>query len=322
MLKRLTTLASLLGVAVASTAALAYPDKPISVVVPFAAGGPTDVVARSLAQAMGGPLKGTLVIDNVNGAGGTIGAGKVARAPGDGYTLLFHHIGMSTAPTLYRKLDFKPLDDFIPIGAVVDVPMTVVTKPQMTQTNLKELLAYIRANKDKINLANAGIGSASHLCGLLFQNALKTELTTVPFSGTGPAMTALLGGNVDVMCDQTTNTTGQIKAGKVKAFAVTSKGKLANFPDLPPLATEIPGFEVGVWHILYAPKNTPADVVNKLQGALQAAIKDPAFIAKMKDLGAEIMPVERQTSAGAKALLSAEISKWAPIIQAAKAYAD
>jgi tripartite-type tricarboxylate transporter receptor subunit TctC len=323
MLKRLSTLATLVSLAVASSVAVAaYPEKPITVVVPFAAGGPTDVVARTLSQAMSGPLKGTLVVENVGGAGGTIGAGKVARAQGDGYTLLFHHIGMSTAPALYRKLDFKPLDDFIPIGAVVDVPMTLIAKPQTTQTNVKDLVAYIRANKEKINLANAGIGSASHLCGLLFQSALKTDLTTVPFSGTGPAMTALLGGNVDVMCDQTTNTTGQIKAGKVKAFAVTSKGKLGNFPELPPLATELPGFEVGVWHILYAPKNTPADVVGKLQGALQTAIKDPAFLAKMKDLGAEIMPPDRQTSAGAKALLSAEISKWAPIIQAAKAYAD
>jgi tripartite-type tricarboxylate transporter receptor subunit TctC len=306
----------------ASSAMAVYPEKPISVVVPFAAGGPTDVVARSLAQVMGTQLKGSMIVENVGGAGGTIGAGKVARAPGDGYTLLFHHIGMSTAPSLYRKLDFKPLEDFIPIGAVVDVPMTIIAKPQTTQTNLKDLLAYVRANKDKINLANAGVGSAAHLCGLLLQSTMKTDLTTVPFSGTGPAMTALLGGNVDIMCDQTTNTTGQIKGGKVKAFAVTSKNKLANFPELPPLASELPGFEVGVWHILYAPKNTPADTVSKLQAALQAALKDAGFSGKMKELGAEIMPIERQTSAGAKALLTAEISKWSPIIQAAKAYAD
>jgi tripartite-type tricarboxylate transporter receptor subunit TctC len=306
----------------ASSAMAVYPEKPISVVVPFAAGGPTDVVARSLAQVMGTQLKGSMIVENVGGAGGTIGAGKVARAPGDGYTLLFHHIGMSTAPSLYRKLDFKPLEDFIPIGAVVDVPMTIIAKPQTTQTNLKDLLAYVRANKDKINLANAGVGSAAHLCGLLLQSTMKTDLTTVPFSGTGPAMTALLGGNVDIMCDQTTNTTGQIKGGKVKAFAVTSKNKLANFPELPPLASELPGFEVGVWHILYAPKNTPADTVSKLQAALQAALKDASFSGKMKELGAEIMPIERQTSAGAKALLTAEISKWSPIIQAAKAYAD
>lgn len=323
MIRKISMLTATLGVAFAATSAFAtYPDKPISVVVPFAAGGPTDVVARSLAQAMGTQLKGSMIVENVGGAGGTIGAGKVARAAGDGYTLLFHHIGMSTAPSLYRKLDFKPLEDFIPIGAVVDVPMTIIAKPTMAQANAKDLLAFVRANKDKINLANAGVGSASHLCGLLLQNAMKTELTTVPFSGTGPAMTALLGGNVDLMCDQTTNTSGQIKGGKVKAYAVTSKAKLANFPELPPLASELPGFEVGVWHILYAPKNTPPDVVTKLQSSLQAAIKDPGFVAKMKDLGAEIMPADRQTSAGAKALLAAEITKWSPIIQAAKAYAD
>lgn len=323
LMKKISLLAAAVACAVAAGSAFAaYPEKPISVVVPFAAGGPTDVVARSLAQAMGTQINGSMIVENVGGAGGTIGAGKVARAPGDGYTLLFHHIGMSTAPSLYRKLDFKPLEDFIPIGAVVDVPMTLIAKPQMTQTNLKDLLAYIRANKEKINLANAGVGAASHLCGLLLQNAMKTELTTVPFSGTAPAITALLGGNVDILCDQSTNTTGQIKGGKVKAYAVTSKNRLANFPELPPLASELPGFEVGVWHILYAPKNTPADVVTKLQAGLQAAIKDPAFANKMKDLGAEIMPVDRQTSAGAKALLAAEIIKWSPIIQAAKAYAD
>ncbi|TAG05339.1 MAG: tripartite tricarboxylate transporter substrate binding protein BugD [Betaproteobacteria bacterium] len=322
MFKKIS-LISAVAVAFAATSAFAaYPEKPISMVVPFAAGGPTDVVARNLSQALGAQLKGSVIVENAGGAGGTIGAGKVARAPGDGYTLLFHHIGMSTAPSLYRKLDFKPLEDFIPIGAVVDVPMTLIGKPQMTAGNAKDLVAYIKANKDKINLANAGIGSASHLCGLLLQSALKTDLTTVPFQGTGPAMTALLGGQVDLMCDQSTNTTGQIKGGKVKAYAVTSKAKLANFPELPPLATELPGFEVGVWHILYAPKNTPAAVVTQLQTALQAAIKDAGFVAKMKELGAEIMPADKQTSAGAKALLSSEIAKWSPIIQAAKAYAD
>ncbi|TAG48296.1 MAG: tripartite tricarboxylate transporter substrate binding protein BugD [Betaproteobacteria bacterium] len=322
MFKKIS-LISAVAVAFAATSAFAaYPEKPISMVVPFAAGGPTDVVARNLSQALGAQLKGSVIVENAGGAGGTIGAGKVARAPGDGYTLLFHHIGMSTAPSLYRKLDFKPLEDFIPIGAVVDVPMTLIGKPQMTAGNAKDLVAYIKANKDKINLANAGIGSASHLCGLLLQSALKTDLTTVPFQGTGPAMTALLGGQVDLMCDQSTNTTGQIKGGKVKAYAVTSKAKLANFPELPPLATELPGFEVGVWHILYAPKNTPAAVVTQLQTALQAAIKDAGFVSKMKELGAEIMPADKQTSAGAKALLSSEIAKWSPIIQAAKAYAD
>ncbi len=322
MIRSFARAAALVALTAATSAFAAYPEKPVTVVVPFAAGGPTDVVARTLAQAMGTQIKGSMIVENAGGAGGTIGAGKVARAAGDGYTLLFHHIGMATAPSLYRKLDFKPTEDLIPIGAVVEVPMTIIAKPQMAQTTLKDLLSFVKTNADKINLANAGIGSASHLCGMLLQSALKADLTTVPFQGTGPAMTALLGGQVDLMCDQSTNTTGQIKGGKVKAYAVTSKNKLATFPELPTLASEVAGFEVGVWHILYAPKGTPADVITKLQTGLQAAVKDAAFVAKMKDLGAEIMPVDRQNSAAAKALLASEIAKWSPIIQAAKVYAD
>jgi tripartite-type tricarboxylate transporter receptor subunit TctC len=322
MIRSFSRIAAATLLALSATTTFAYPDKPVAIVVPFTAGGPTDVVARTLAVPLSAALKGTVLVENTVGAGGTVGSGRVARAPGDGHTLLFHHIGMATAPALYRKLDFKPLEDLIPIAMVVDVPMTIVAKPQMEATNLKDLVTYIKANKDKINMANAGIGSSSHLCGLLLQNGLKTDLTTVPFQGTGPALTALLGGQVDLLCDQTTNTTPQIRANKVKAYAVTSASKLSNFPELPTLSTEIPGFQIGVWHILYAPKNTPADVVNKLQAAVQAAVKDPAFVAKVKDLGAEVVPLDKQTSAAAKAHLATEISKWNPIIQAAKVYAD
>lgn len=322
MIRSFSRIAAATLLALSATTTFAYPDKPVAIVVPFTAGGPTDVVARTLAVPLSAALKGTVLVENTVGAGGTVGSGRVARAPGDGHTLLFHHIGMATAPALYRKLDFKPLEDLIPIAMVVDVPMTIVAKPQMEAANLKDLVTYIKANKDKINMANAGIGSSSHLCGLLLQNGLKTDLTTVPFQGTGPALTALLGGQVDLLCDQTTNTTPQIRANKVKAYAVTSASKLSNFPELPTLSTEIPGFQIGVWHILYAPKNTPADVVNKLQAAVQAAVKDPAFVAKVKDLGAEVVPLDKQTSAAAKAHLATEISKWNPIIQAAKVYAD
>jgi tripartite-type tricarboxylate transporter receptor subunit TctC len=322
MIRSFSRIAAATLLALSATTTFAYPDKPVAIVVPFTAGGPTDVVARTLAVPLSAALKGTVLVENTVGAGGTVGSGRVARAPGDGHTLLFHHIGMATAPALYRKLDFKPLEDLIPIAMVVDVPMTIVAKPQMEAANLKDLVTYIKANKDKINMANAGIGSSSHLCGLLLQNGLKTDLTTVPFQGTGPALTALLGGQVDLLCDQTTNTTPQIRANKVKAYAVTSASKLSNFPELPTLSTEVPGFQIGVWHILYAPKNTPADIVNKLQAAVQAAVKDPAFVAKVKDLGAEVVPLDKQTSAAAKAHLQAEIAKWNPIIQAAKVYAD
>ncbi|HPM68672.1 MAG TPA: tripartite tricarboxylate transporter substrate-binding protein, partial [Piscinibacter sp.] len=210
------------------TAALAeYPEKPITIVVPFAAGGPTDKVARDLAEALRKPLpNATIVIDNTGGAGGTLGAAKVARAPNDGYTLLLHHIGMATAPALYRSLSYKVLDDFEYVGMINEVPMTVIGKPSLPANNWAELMKWLEANKGKINLANAGLGAASHLCGLLFQQSLKIDMQTVPYKGTAPAMNDLLGGQVDLMCDQTTNTTGQIEAGKVKAFAVTTSKRL------------------------------------------------------------------------------------------------
>src|SRR5689334_4606814 len=218
--------------ALTATAALAeYPDKPISIVVPFAAGGPTDKVARDLAESLRKPLNATIIIDNVGGAGGTLGATKVAKAAPDGYTLLLHHAGISTAPALYRNLSYKTLDDFEYLGMVNEVPMTLIGKPSLPANNFAELRKWIEANKGKINLANAGLGAASHLCGLLFQSAMKVEMTTVPYKGTGPAMTDLMGGQVDIMCDQTTNTTAQIQAGRVRAYAVTTPKRL----DIPAL---------------------------------------------------------------------------------------
>ena len=241
---------------------------------------------------MSGPLKGTLVVENVGGAGGTIGAGKSPRAQGDGYTLLFHHIGMSTAPALYRKLDFKPLDDFIPIGAVVDVPMTLIAAADHRRTSRTRSPASAPTRKKSIWPTLASARRRTLRPAVPERAEDRSDHGSV--LGTGPAMTALLGGNVDVMCDQTTNTTGPDQGGRVKAFAVTSKGKLANFLELlPPLATELPGFEVGVWHILYAPKNTPADVGKPWR---RRAIKDPAFLAKMNDLAPKSCPPDRQIS--------------------------
>jgi tripartite-type tricarboxylate transporter receptor subunit TctC len=195
-----------------------YPAKPVSMIVPFAAGGPTDTVARTLGAAMQNHLKQTVIVENVGGAGGTLGAEKVARAANDGYTILLHHIGMSTAPALYRNLRYKPLEDFEPIGEVTDVPMTLVGRANLPAANFKELLAYVKANKEKVNYGNAGLGSASHLCGLLFMSAIQVDMTTVPYKGTGPAMNDLLGGTLDLMCDQTTNTTSQIKGGQGQGF--------------------------------------------------------------------------------------------------------
>lgn len=300
--------------------------KPITIIVPFAAGGPTDRVARDLAEAMRKPLGGvSILVDNAAGAGGSIGANKVAKAVPDGHTLLLHHIGMGTMPTLVRNLPFKVESDFEYLGMVNDVPMTLIGKPGLPAANYKELSAWIAQNKGKINLGNAGIGAASHLCGLLFQNALQVDMTTVPYKGTAPAMTDLIGGQIDLMCDQTTNTTGQIESKKVKAFAVTTAKRLSTpaLKDLPTLQESgLKGFEVTIWHGLYAPKGTPADITVKLNTALKAALKDPEFIKKQEGLGAVVVSDKRVEPAEHKKFVAAEIAKWSPIIKAAGVYAD
>ncbi len=303
-----------------------YPSKQITLVVPFTAGGPTDRVARDLAEALRKPLPGaTIVIENVAGAGSSIGAAKVARAAPDGYTLLINHIGMSTLPSLYRTLPFKVETDFEYLGIVNDVPMTLIGRPDLPANNLKELLGWINQNKGKINLANAGVGSASHLCGLLFQSAVKTEMTPVPYKGAAPAIADLMGRQVDVLCDQTTNTTSQIEAKKVKAYGVTTKAPLTTpaLKSLPTLASSgLPNFEVTVWHGLYAPKGTPAPVIAKINSAIKTALKDPEFIKRQEALGAVIASDQRIEPAGHKQFVQAEIAKWSPIIKAAGVYAD
>jgi tripartite-type tricarboxylate transporter receptor subunit TctC len=308
---------------VASAFAQEYPAKPVVMLVPFAAGGPTDTVARSLAQGMGKALKQTIVVENAVGAGGTIAPSKLKSAAPDGHTILLAHIGMSTAPALYRQLSFKPLEDFELIGQVVDVPMTLIGKKDLPPNDLRELLAYIKANKEKISFANAGVGSASHLCGLLFMSQIQTELTTIPYKGTAPAINDLLGGQVDILCDQTTNTTQYIKAGRVKAYGTTSSARLDSLRELPTLSEAgVPGFEVVVWHGVYAPKGTPKPVVDKLITALQSAIQDPAFVQRMSDLGSQVVPLTKATPAGLRDRLKTEIDKWTPIIRKAGVYAD
>lgn len=300
-----------------------YPSKPITLVVPFAAGGPTDTVARLLGQAMGDYLKQQVVVENVGGAGGTLGAGRVARADPDGYTILLHHIGHSTAPALYRKLPYNAMSDFEPIGLVTDVPMTLVARKDFPAKDFKELLAYVKANKEKVTYANAGLGSASHLCGMLFMSAIQTDMTTVPYKGTGPAMNDLLGGQVDFMCDQTTNTTSQIKGGKIRAYGVTTKTRVASLPDIPTLAESgLANFEVAVWHGLYAPKGTPKPVIAKLVQALQFALQDATVKQRFGELGTEPVAKNRATPQALASHLKTEIAKWDPIIKKAGIYAD
>ena len=303
--------------------AQAYPTKPITMIVPFAAGGPTDTVARTVAALMSKSLGQTVVVENVGGAGGNIGNEKVARAAPDGYTVLLMHIGISTSASLYRNLRYNAATDLEPIGLVTTVPMTMIANKDFPPNNMKEMIAYVKANKDKVSYANAGIGAASHLCGMLFMSAIQTDLLTVPYKGTAPAMTDLLGGQVNFMCDQTTNTTSQIKGGKVKVYGVTSKTRVASLPDVPTMdEAGFKDFEVGIWHGMWAPKATPKAIIDKLNAALNEALNNEDLKKKFADLGTAPEPVERRKPEVLRAFLPAEIAKWAPIIKKAGIYAD
>lgn len=316
-------LATVFGLSVAGAKADTYPSRAITVVVPFAAGGPTDTVSRLVAESMSKTLGQQVLVENVGGAGGTRGAGQVAKAAPDGYTLLIHHIGMATAPSLYRKLPFNVLTDFEDAGLITAVPMTVIGKPTLEPKTVVELIEFVRKNKEKVTYGNAGVGSASHLCGMLFMSKVGAQMTTVPYQGTGPAMNDLVGGQIDLMCDQTTNTTGQIKGGKVKAYAVTTKDRVKSLPDVPTLQESgLKDFEVAIWHGLYAPKGTPKEVVDKLNAALNVALDDPKVIARFADLGTEPEPKDRRSPAFHKEFLAAEVAKWKPVIDAAGVYAD
>ncbi len=305
-----------------------YPikDKVVTLVVPFAAGGPTDRVARDLAEALRKPLGASVVVENAaGGPGGLIGANKVAKATADGHTLLVHHIAMSVFPGLVRNLPFKVETDFEYLGMINDVPMTLIGKPQLPANNYRELMTWVQANKGKINLANAGMASASHLCGMLWQSAVGVDMTTVPYKGTAPAMTDLIGGQVDIMCDQTTNTTAQIEGKKVKAFGVTTAKRLttAALKDIPTLQESgVKDFQITIFHGLYGPKGTPAAVQQKINDALKVALKDPEFIKKQEGLGAVVVTDRRMEPAEHKKFIAAEIAKMTPVIKAAGVYAD
>ena len=315
--------AAALAAATGSAYPQAYPNHAVTLVVPFAAGGPTDVVARTLAASMGKTLGQSVIVENKLGAGGTIAANYVAKAAPDGYTIFIHHNGMATATALYRKLPYNPLTDFEYIGQVADVPMTLLARKDFPPDNLHDYIAYVRANKERINLANAGLGAVSHLCGMLLQQAMGVELTTVPFQGTGPALTALLGGQVDTLCDQTTQTIPHIKAQKVKFYGVTTKARIQALPDAPTLDEQgLKDFEVVVWHGVYAPKGTPREALDRVNQALKAALRDPMVSGKLAELGAQIVPEDKQTPTGLRDWLKSEIDKWGPVIRSAGTFAD
>jgi tripartite-type tricarboxylate transporter receptor subunit TctC len=315
------------GLVISAVAAVApaqqYPTHSVNMLVPYAAGGPTDTVARVVAQAMLKPMGQTVIVENRPSAGGIIAPEAVKNARPDGYTILIHHIGMATTPALYRQMRFNPLTDFEYIGLINEVPMTIIANEKVPAKNLQEFLTYLRANKDKVSYANAGIGAASHLCGLLFMNAIKLDLLTVPYKGTGPAMNDLLGGQVTFMCDQTTTTTSQIKSGKVKVYGITSPKRVPSLADVPTLEEQgLKGANVGIWHGLYAPKGTPKPVLDKLVSSLQTALADADVQKRFNELGAVTFPKDRQNPQALQAHLKAEIDKWGPIIKAAGQYAD
>ena len=301
----------------------AFPSRPVTMIIPFAAGGPTDTVGRLIAQAMSADLGQPVVVENVGGAGGTLGAQRCAQARPDGHTILLHHIGMATIPTLYRRLAYDPVNGFETLGLVTEVPMTLIARRNIEANTLQELVALIRERGEGLNYANAGIGAASHLCGLLLMKAVDTRMTTVPYRGTGPAMNDLVAGTVDLMCDQTTNTTEQIRAGTVRAFAVTTPERIDALPDLP-TSTQggLPGFEVSVWHGLYAPRGTPAPVIERLNRALVVALQDAGIARRFADLGTAPVAVARATPQIHREFWQADIAKWRPLIQTAGQYAD
>ena len=303
-----------------ATAQSNFPTKPITIIVPAAAGGPTDTVARLIGEAMGRTLGQTILVENVGGAGGTIGMARASKSAADGYTLAIWHIAHATAPALYNSIKYDVVNDFDHLGRITDVPMTLVSKPALAANNLTELLAWIRSNGDKAVYGHAGIGSASHLCMLMLMKELGVQMNGIPYRGTGPAMNDLLSNQFDLMCDQTTNTTNQIKEGKIKGFAVTTKSRVSSLPDLPPLdAGAVKGFEASAWHAMWAPKGLPKDVTDKLVAALQAALKDAKVIERFASLGTEPVPVDLATPAALKAHLAAEVPRWGAVIKAAGA---
>ena len=323
-LRRCAVLAAVLAWQGVAWAQAAWPERPVTLVVPYSAGGPTDVVARMLAVPMGKSLGQTVIVENTVGAGGTIAPARVARAAPNGYTILIHHMGMATAPALYKKLPFDPLKDFEYIGQVLDVPMTLLSRKDFPANNFQELLSYVKANKDKVSLANAGIGAVSQLCGLLFANQIGVDLTTVPYKGAGPALNDLMGGQVDLLCDQTTQTAPVIKDGtRVKVFGVTTPQRLASMPNIPTLDEQgLKGFDVKVWHGVYAPKGTPPDVTAKLNVALRAALQDDAVKARIAELSSEIVPMDKVTPESLRTLLTAETAKWGKVIKASGVQAE
>jgi tripartite-type tricarboxylate transporter receptor subunit TctC len=314
---------ALLAFAAVSASAQNYPARTINLIVPFAAGGPSDALARLVAQSMSATLGQQVAIENVTGAGGTLGAAKGAQSRPDGYTMLLAHIGQSASVTLYRKLPYDPVGAFDAIGLIAEVPMVVVGRKDLPPKDIGELIGFIKANKDKVTYGNGGVGSASHFCGLLFMSAVQAEMTTVSYRGSGPAMLDVLGGRVDLLCDQTTTTTSHMRSGTIKGYAVTMKARVPAAPELPTLSEAgLRDFDLSVWYGLVVPKGTPKPIADQLSAALRAAISDATVVKRLAEFGAQPVSQDRATPDTFAAFLRADVAKWAPVIKAAGVYAD
>ena len=311
-------LAALLGFAAGAAAAQTYPAKPINIVIPNAAGGPADVYGRILAQPMSRHLKQPLVVENVGGAGGNIGVSRVAKATPDGYTLLYHNMGMATNPALYKKLDYNPLTDFEYVGVVTHSVLVLVARREFPASDLRQFLSLAKSSGDKLTLADAGIGGPSGLCSLLLQSAIGVKFTSVQYKGTAPALNDVMGGQVDMLCDSSSTAARHITAGKVKALGLTSRTRLPTLPDVPTIDEQgLKGFELLPWTAMYAPKGTPRPVIDRLVAALQAGLADPDHVAHYDKLG--LLPASRElaSSAGLQAHIRAESEKWGTLIRKA-----
>ena len=314
---------ALLAFAAVSASAQNYPARTINLIVPFAAGGPSDALARLVAQSMSATLGQQVAIENVTGAGGTLGAAKGAQSRPDGYTMLLAHIGQSASVTLYRKLPYDPVGAFDAIGLIAEVPMVVVGRKDLPPKDIGELIGFIKANKDKVTYGNGGVGSASHFCGLLFMSAVQAEMTTVSYRGSGPAMLDVLGGRVDLLCDQTTTTTSHMRSGTIKGYAVTMKARVPAAPELPTLnESGLRDFDLSVWYGLVVPKGTPKPIAEQLSAALRAAISDATVVKRLAEFGAQPVSPDRATPDAFAAFLRADVAKWAPVIKAAGVFAD
>lgn len=295
-----------------------FPSKSVAMVVPFPPAGSTDVIGRLLAQTMSKHLGQSVLVENVGGAGGTIGAAKAARAPGDGYTLLFNNMAQASAPSLYAKLPFDPLVDFEPVGPLVEVPMILVARKNFPGDTLQAVFDYAKANPGKLNFATAGVGATTHLCEVLLQFSTGLKWTAVPYKGTGPALNDLLGGQVDVICDQPASTLGHIKSGNLKPIAVATKARLKSLPEVPTFEESgMPGFQLAVWHGLYASKGTPKPVIDKLSAALRQSLSDPAFTQRLQEMSGLVVPPEQATPDALRQLLRSEVERWRNALRSA-----